>query len=340
MATFDHGGRLERIWRGWEDGERSALGWAATTDALRVLMVKRAALLSICRARPELWSDRRFRSPAALRDLAADLATAACVVEVALVGCVDAALHARLERLVERFTITLRPRRPVALVDLVGFSKRDPRDQLAQLTGLEQALCRAEAGLAAADFGFTPVRTTTGDGFYLWDLGDGVDARLLKATLGVGTCFTFHRVAARMPQNDTFVVGAVTVELVQLMAACAPGQILVGTGEQSRRLKIWEAAIPALNQSFGGTAAGRLRLRAALTGSSDGLGMRRVARLSVRAKHGWTYPTSNSVAAARRAQGPRVRHLGNGPAARAAVRERDRHPTVGSVERPSHQPTR
>lgn len=172
------------------------------------------------------------------------------------------------------------------------------------------------------------------------DLGNGVDARLLKATLGVGTCFTFHRVAAWKPQNDTFVVGAVTVELAQLMAACAPGQILVSTGEQSRFLKIWEAAIAAQNQSFGGTAAGRPRLRAALTGSSDGLGLRCVARLSVRTEHGGTYPAVNSVAAARRAQEPRVRHLGNRSAAQAAVRERGRRPTVGPVERPSHQPTR
>jgi hypothetical protein len=359
MAAFDHGRLLERMRRAWNDGERLALGWTATADALRVLMVERATFLAICRARPELWSDRRFRSPAALRDLAAGLTTSARLVEIVLVGRVDAALHARMERLVARFTITLRPRRPVALVDLVGFSKRGPLDQLVQLTGLEQALCRAEASLAIAGFGFAPMRTTTGDGFYLWDpddavedparllalvlatftefdaadLGDGVDARLLKATLGVGACFTFHRVAARMPRDDTFVVGAVTVELARLMNACAPGQILLGTGERHRRVATWQTAIAALNRALGGPATGRLRLRASLTGAPDVAGVPQVARLTVRAKHGWTYPAINLVAAARRADdGPGARRLGHRRTATAAKRERRRQPPVGPIE--------
>lgn len=319
--------------RAWNHGDRLALAWTAVPGSLRVLMVERSAFLTLCRARPNLWSDDRYHPPAMLRDLAAELGTATRLVEVVLVGRVDAAVHARMESAVERFTLGLAPRQPVALVDLVGFSKLGPIDQLVRLASLEQGLCRAEAALQRASFGFTPLRTTTGDGFYLWyargDAADaarllalvlctflefeaagrdaGFDAGDLKATLGIGACFTFHRIAEQTPQDDTFVVGAVTVEIARLMAACRPGQILLGTGPQHRRLTTWRAAIGELNAALGDTERDiDRRLRATLTGSRDDNGDAKLDRYTVRAKHGWTYPAVNMCAEALIADGRRV----------------------------------
>lgn len=321
----------------WNHGDRLALGWTAVPGSLRVLMVERSAFLSLCRARPNLWSDDRYQRPATLRELGAELGTATRLVEVVLVGRVDAAVHARMESVVERFTLGLAPRQPVALVDLVGFSKLGPLDQLARLTALEQALCRAEAALARAGFGVTASRTTTGDGFYVWDPDtttaeparllalvlttfvtfaaagrrDGFDARALKATLGIGACFTFHRIAAGTPRHDTFIVGAVTVETARLMEACRPGQILLGTGPRHGRLDRWRGAIARLNDALAdaGAATGH-RLHAELTGSRDADGASRLDRYTVRAKHGWTYPAVNVGARATAVDGKRATTVG------------------------------
>jgi hypothetical protein len=339
MAVFDQKLLLERLRRTWRDGDRLALGWTAVRGALRVLMAERGAFLGLCRAHPELWARPRYRDPATLRGLAAQLGAAARVVEVVVVGAADAALHARMETLVERFAIGLDPQRPVALLDLVGFSKLGPLDQLTRLTALEQSLCRAEAALARAGFGFTPTRTTTGDGFYLWDPDrataeparllalvlttfvafaaagrrGGFDAGALKATLGIGACFTFHRIAAGTPQDDTFIVGAVTVEIARLMEACRPGQILLGTGPRHGQLDPWRRAVARLNDALAeadAAAAHGHRLQAELTGSRDADGTCRLDRYTVRAKHGWTYPAVNVGARATAVDDGRVTNVG------------------------------
>ncbi len=316
MATFDHALLLARMRRAWHHGDRLALAWTAQPGLIRVLMVERGAFLALCRARPALWSGRRHHPPASLPALEAELGEAAERVDVVLAGRADEALHARVEKLVERFSIRLHRRRPVALVDLVAFSKCGPIDQLSRLVGLEQALCRAEEGLAAADLAITPMRTTTGDGFYLWDPTSRADSAVrllalvlatfahvdragfgaegLKATLGIGACFGFHRVSGQTPQDDTFIVGAVTVEIARLMGGCRPGQILLGTGPDHRRLPTWTDAVAELNPRLEAAAASvGFRLRAHLTGRRDLDGHTLFDRLTVRAKHGWSYPAVN-----------------------------------------------
>jgi len=336
MAVFDQARLLDGMRRSWNHGERLALVWTATPDALRVLMVERSTFLALCRDRPQLWSERRYRAPPQLLELARTLGRAGRVVTVVLAGRPDAALHARMEKLVERFSVRLHLRRPVALVDLVGFSKLGPLEQLVRLAALEQAVGRAEVTLARACHGFAPMRTTTGDGFYIWDPENGTsgatkllalvlatfvhfgaagresgfDPRALKASLGIGACFTFHRVAARTPQEDTFVVGAVTVEIARLMAACRPGQILLGTGAEHRRLGDWGVATTAVNEMFEAGGAADIALRAELTGSRHTDGGPQLDRYVVRAKHGWTYPAVNLAARATIAGKPEVLRLG------------------------------
>jgi hypothetical protein len=318
MAVFDRALLTERMRRAWRHGDRLALAWTAVHGALRVLMVEQAAFLALCRARPDLWAERRYRPPTTLRELQAELDDRARLIEVVMIGRLDASAHGQIEAVVERFSIRLSPHLPVALVDLVGFSKLGPIQQLARLSGLEKSLCRAEVTLARAGLGIAPMRTTTGDGFYVWTptatddrtvrllalvlvtfvhfaaagRDAGFDAGELKATLGIGACFSLHRLAQQTPQDDTYVVGAVTVELARLMSACQPGQILLGTGHQHRYLDSWRQAITALNGVFAAADATLgFRLQARLTGRGDApdAGERYV----VRAKHGCTYTAVN-----------------------------------------------
>lgn len=320
MAVFDHALLIAQLQRRWRFGDWLAAAWSAERDALRVLMVERHAYLRACREQPELWSSGRFRDGRDFRHLQRRFGDDAAIVQVVLVGRLDASLIERMEDIVGRFSIALHRRRAVALVDLVGFSKLEPMVQLVRLAGLEQALCRAEMALGQSGLRFVPTRTTTGDGFYLWDdVGceseeaillalvlltfaffddggrrDGYRASDLKACLGIGACFNLHRVEQMEPQRDTFIVGAVTIELARLMQACRPGRIFLGLGHHERWLSTWVDAVARGNRHL--TAAARFAGRTTqgeISSAGDGSEDRRPTEYEIRAKHGMCYTALN-----------------------------------------------
>ncbi len=334
MAAFDHELLRERLRRAWQHGAFLSLAWSAERDGLLVLLVERRVFLDACRREPSLWSERRYRAASELLARRREFGDAARLVRVVLAGRPDAALGRRMEGIVQRYSIGLSRRRAVALVDLVNFTRLSPFEQLARLAGLEQALCRAEAALAAARIAFAPVRTTTGDGFYLWedrgsapsevpllmlilltfagfvDAGEseGYGAGDLKACLGIGACFNLHRIARQQPQDDTFIVGEITFELARLMNACRPGQLLVGLGRDGRRLADWTSAVTRCNVQFDRPASFEHNITARLTAEEPPGEAARVRRYDVRAKHGWTYTAANlEVEVERRAD--HARHI-------------------------------
>jgi hypothetical protein len=98
-------------------------------------------------------------------------------------------------------------------------------------------------------------RTTTGDGFYIWNrsttieantelyklmimvLADNAIARRkarsswvpkLRAAFHVGEHYEFHQVEGLNPTNFSYIVGQVTVDLSRMVDRALPGQILLG----------------------------------------------------------------------------------------------------------------
>jgi hypothetical protein len=160
-----------------------------------------------------------------------------------------------IEKMVKRYSITYVPSRAVALFDIVGFALLSPFEQMTQLNSLSYSLNSAQSKLLNKKININFARSTTGDGFYVWNrdlsleanvnlyhfmqlaLADNAIARSkaehntaprLRACFHVGSSYEFHQAEGLNPTLYNYIVGDVTVELARMIESALPGQILVG----------------------------------------------------------------------------------------------------------------
>ncbi len=164
--------------------------------------------------------------------------------------------HERIiETMVKRYSITFVPSRAVALFDIVGFGLLHPFEQMAQLNSLSYSLNSAQSKLLDRKIGVDFARSTTGDGFYVWNRDLDIDAGVnlyhlmylvladnaiarqkakantaprLRACFHVGSCYEFHQSEGLNPTLYHYIVGDVTIELARMIERAMPNQILLG----------------------------------------------------------------------------------------------------------------
>lgn len=160
-----------------------------------------------------------------------------------------------IEKMIRRYGINYVASRAVTLFDIVGFSLLTPFEQMTQLNSLSYSLNSAHAKMLEQDVGINFARSSSGDGFYVWNRDDGLEANVnlyhfmhivladnaiargkttskavprLRACFHVGSCYEFHQAEGLNPTMHDFIVGDVTIELARMIDAALPGQILVG----------------------------------------------------------------------------------------------------------------
>ncbi len=160
-----------------------------------------------------------------------------------------------IEKMIRKYGINYVPSRAVTLFDIVGFSLLTPFEQMTQLNSLAYSLNSAHAKMLEADVNIDFARSSSGDGFYIWNRDDGLEASVnlyhfmhivladnaiarsksaskavprLRACFHVGSCYEFHQAEGLNPTTHDFIVGDVTIELARMIDAALPGQILVG----------------------------------------------------------------------------------------------------------------
>ncbi|MEX0708306.1 MAG: hypothetical protein WD078_10105 [Woeseia sp.] len=160
-----------------------------------------------------------------------------------------------IEKMIRRYGINYVASRAVTLFDIVGFSLLTPFEQMTQLNSLSYSLNSAHAKMLERDVGINFARSSSGDGFYIWNRDHGLDANVnlyhfmhlvladnaiarsksaakivprLRACFHVGSCYEFHQAEGLNPTIHDFIVGDVTIELARMIEAALPGQILVG----------------------------------------------------------------------------------------------------------------
>ena len=126
---------------------------------------------------------------------------------------------------------------------------------MTQLNSLSYSLNSAHAKMLEKDLGINFARSSSGDGFYIWNRDHGLEANVnlyhfmhivladnaiarskavsravprLRACFHVGSCYEFHQAEGLNPTIHDFIVGDVTIELARMIEAAMPGQILVG----------------------------------------------------------------------------------------------------------------
>jgi hypothetical protein len=160
-----------------------------------------------------------------------------------------------ISEMVKRYGISLVHDRAVALVDAVGFSLYSPIQQVTQLNSLSYSVNSAYSKLLSKEIDITFARSTTGDGFYIWNRSVGVQANVelyqfllliladnaiahhksrnhsvpkLRACFHVSSHYEFYQEEGLSPSHISYLVGDVTIELARMIDKSLPGQILVG----------------------------------------------------------------------------------------------------------------
>ena len=160
-----------------------------------------------------------------------------------------------IEGMIRKFGINYVASRAVTLFDIVGFSLLTPFEQMTQLNSLAYSLNSAHAKMLEQDVSIDFARSSSGDGFYIWNRDTGLEASVnlyhfmhivladnaiarsksatksvprLRACFHVGSCYEFHQAEGLNPTTHDFIVGDVTIELARMIEAALPGQILVG----------------------------------------------------------------------------------------------------------------
>src|SRR6185503_13088008 len=139
--------------------------------------------------------------------------------------------------------------------DAVGFSLREPLEQVAMLNSLSYSINSAHSQLLSEHVHINFARTTTGDGFYIWNRSRSMVADLalyqlmmliladnaiaaskakrfpvpqLRAAFHFGEHYEFYQVEGLNPSSFGYIVGQVTIELARMIEKALPGQIVVG----------------------------------------------------------------------------------------------------------------
>jgi len=253
----------------WSLGKNFILGWCPSTDGIELLVVHHYAIAdyTIDKAgRPPLPDDTHAFVMRMLTG-SRQLSTRHLANAVSLFGCEPQRLQLRqpltgdaiearvIDRLVQRYSVSHVSNRAVALFDIVGFSLLSPFEQMTQINSLSHSLNSAHSKLLHQRMNINFARSSTGDGFYIWnrDLGPDANTQLyhfmhlvladnaiarskargrtvpeLRAGFHIGSCYEFYQAEGLNPTMHSYIVGDVTIELARMIDRAMPGQILVG----------------------------------------------------------------------------------------------------------------
>jgi hypothetical protein len=252
----------------WSLGQNNILSWAPLDDGLIILVVPHYAIAEYtshqgdgngarvsARFITELISGERQLSLTQMQKVARLLKVEPVRVALRLPLSGHRVETQIIEKMIRRYGINYVASRAVTLFDIVGFSLLTPFEQMTQLNSLSYSLNSAHAKMLEQDVSINFARSSSGDGFYVWNRDDGLEANVnlyhfmhivladnaiarskstsksvprLRACFHVGACYEFHQAEGLNPTMHDFIVGDVTIELARMIDAAMPGQILVG----------------------------------------------------------------------------------------------------------------
>lgn len=160
-----------------------------------------------------------------------------------------------IEAIIKRYSISYIEDRAVALFDIVGFSLLTPLEQVTQLNSLAFSVNSAYSKMLEKNIDISFTRSTTGDGFYIWNRDRSIQANVnlynfmhlvladnaianskssanttpeLRACFHIGGHYEFYQSEGLNPTIYSYIVGDVTIELARMIDCASAGQVLVG----------------------------------------------------------------------------------------------------------------
>ncbi len=261
----------------WRLGQNIVLCWSADERGLLVLLVPHYFLGNYCAGGAEeaetspneefireLISGRRRKNRDELFAIADRLDVAPTFIKLSTALSEDEGVLHAVEQLIKRYGLSYVNDRAVLLFDIVDFSLVTPFEQASQLNSLSYSLNSAYNKLLSRGIEVNFARTTTGDGYYVWnrDLGpranedlfyflalvvaDNLVAReasrgktvpVIRTAYHIGSHYELYQAEGINPTVFSYIVGDVTIELARMVDLAQGGQILIGdfTSEMAGR---------------------------------------------------------------------------------------------------------
>lgn len=252
----------------WRLGQNIVLCWCGDKRGLLVIFVPHYFLGNYCAGRQGrettednenyirlLIGGRRRKSRDELFAVAERLEVSPTFINLAQPLDESAPVTEAVEQMVRRYGLSFVPRRAVLLFDITSFSLFRPFEQASQLNSLSYSMNSAYNKLAAQDVEINFARTTTGDGYYVWNreahpradrelflflllvVADNALAReasqgntvpVVRAAFHVGSHYELYQAEGVNPTVFSYIVGDVTIELARIVDKTLPGQIMLG----------------------------------------------------------------------------------------------------------------
>ncbi len=316
----------------WNLGRYSVIGWRACDGGIEIATMATSQLLKLCKTSDEYTNgarqmgNRRYQEVCEIPEVQSSQITLPDAIGSGP-GLVAPSL---VNSVITRYSVTKTAHRAVGLFDIVGFSKNDPLEQVAQLSSLEYSINIAHKRLRDIGLDINLARSTTGDGFYVWNRDTGVDADLasyllvmlaladnatarrrygedmaplLRVCFSVGSHYSYYQVEGLNPRGYDYIVGEVTISLARIIDRCLPGQILIGEferpmprgGKTLNTVSFVLQAAAMLERFKGmGLSGGSIRQCACyLTGEEIGQGCFNILRFEIQDKHGFVHHAYN-----------------------------------------------
>ena len=261
----------DELIRLWRLGRNAVVAWSPTEEGLDVLAVPQYLLPNLFNNHEEILVGSMQRSKEELA-LISDI----CEIEPYRI-VIPSAIRSNsigtraLEYLTRRFGITKLASKAVVLFDIVGFSRYSPLEQVTALNSLSYSINVAYQRTVENGLDVSLCHSTTGDGFYVWNRAEGVDANIdlfcflmlvladnslgqrkgiattvpvLRTGFHVGDCYEYFLAEGSRPGTGSYIVGNATIQLARMVEIALQNQILIGDFNVAENTGAAQALVP------------------------------------------------------------------------------------------------
>ena len=252
----------------WRLGQSIVLCWCRDERGLLVIFVPHYFLGNYC-AHPdddsaatenelyvrELLSGRRRKARDELFAVAVRFGVAPTFIKLDHPLEESERVMGAVEQIIARYGLSYVERRGVLLFDITDFSLFSSFEQASQLNSLSYSMNSAYNKLSGRGVHINFARTTTGDGYYVWNrdmhatadrdlflfllltLADNTLARaasrgntvpIIRSAFHIGSHYELYQAEGVNPTVFSYIVGDVTIELARIIEQAHPGQVMVG----------------------------------------------------------------------------------------------------------------
>lgn len=253
----------------WRMGQNIVLCWSSDARGLLVIFVPHYFLGNYC-ATPEERSGEGEANEAFIRNLISgkrlmsrDELFAVCnrldvsptFIKLSTALSEEPAVLQAVEQVIKRYGLSYVESRAVLLFDIVDFSLYTPFEQASQLNSLSYSLNSAYNKLLAQGIEINFARTTTGDGYYIWNrdlspkanqdlfifmllvVADNFVAQaasrgntvpVIRTGFHIGGHYELYQAEGVNPSVFSYIVGDVTIELARMLDIAQANQVVIG----------------------------------------------------------------------------------------------------------------